>query len=197
MRYFSVFPKVYYTDENRNTTVYTNILSRVNIISELMDNPALYYTYTMQDGDSPEIISSKYYGTPYRYWIFLFGNDILDPQYDVGLSVRDFDAYMKDKYGDDYDYTKVQVQQYYKNITTIDSTNDTTTVDAIPIDQETWENTPAGVTTTVGNITQTIDRSYESVYDYEVRINNEKRDVRLVSEKYATQMEYTLQDLLK
>jgi hypothetical protein len=73
-------------------------MTRTNIIPKLLNNSALYYQYTMQDGDLPEMIANKYYDDPYRYWIFLYGNQTIDPQWDLGLSSENFKKYLIDKY---------------------------------------------------------------------------------------------------
>ncbi len=76
MRYFSNFPKLITSDGKGNVNLSTNLLARVNLVPNLLNNPSLFYKYNLQDGDTPEIIASKYYDNPYRYWIFLYGNNI-------------------------------------------------------------------------------------------------------------------------
>jgi hypothetical protein len=59
-RYFNKFPKLLYT-KNLNTSLVTNLLVRVDTIKNKLDNAALFYNYDIQEGDTPEIIASKYY----------------------------------------------------------------------------------------------------------------------------------------
>jgi hypothetical protein len=50
-----------------NSKIMTNIMVRVSIIPQILNNLAIYYQYDIQEGDTPEIIAHKYYGDSYRY----------------------------------------------------------------------------------------------------------------------------------
>ena len=78
MKYFQTFPQIASNDYNGNSITLTNLMVRSELIPSLARNPALFYSYDIQDGDTPEIIAEKYYGDPYRYWIVLYGNQIMD-----------------------------------------------------------------------------------------------------------------------
>ena len=86
MQYFEMLPKVIKVEKNGTSTVYTNLLSRANLINDVLTNPVLFYYYDIQDGDTPEIVAHKYYGDSYRYWLVLLPNNILDPQWDWPLN---------------------------------------------------------------------------------------------------------------
>ena len=98
MKYFETIPKVVYTDEKKNSKIFTNLLTRTSIKPTLLDNPVIYYKYDIQDGDTPEIIAHKYYGDVYRYWIVLYVNQILDPQWGWPITMNTFESYINDKY---------------------------------------------------------------------------------------------------
>ena len=66
MLYFNTLPKVITPDQNGNYILMTNILTRATLIEELQNNPMLFYTYNIQDGDTPEIIAEKYYNETYN-----------------------------------------------------------------------------------------------------------------------------------
>lgn len=98
-RYFSKFPKLLYTRDNR-TTLVTNLLARVNTIRGTIDNNSLFYEYDIQEGDTPEMIASKYYGDPELHWVVLLFNDRFDAFYDWSLTNRNFNIYINTKYND-------------------------------------------------------------------------------------------------
>jgi hypothetical protein len=211
MRYFSFFPKLITTDKTGNATLSTNILTRVNIIPELLSNPASYYTYEVQDGDTPESIAGKYYGNPYQYWIFMFGNGdkLLDPQWDMPLSYRLFDAYLKDKYAVAANtagqtvlaYTQSTISRYFKVVTTLDSNSNQTTVNRYVVDYDTYITLPENVVTTKyfsdGNFVKvTTSRSTQTIFEYEQELNEEKRTVNIVDKRYASELEEKLKSLL-
>jgi len=124
MQYFSTLPKIVSYDPSGNKIAAVNLLVRSSVIPSLLDNPALYYEYDIQEGDTPEIIASKYYNDPYRYWMVLFANQLLDPQWDWPLTYSQFEAYLNDKYAsvaannsmEPLAYTQATVYEYRKVI---------------------------------------------------------------------------------
>jgi len=196
------------TDPNGNYVVSTNILSRASIIQQLLNNPAVFYQYDIQDGDTPEIVASKYYGDPYRYWLVLYANQIMDPQWQWPLSSNQFQAYMDDKYGSAaannnqtmIAYTQSTIQEYRKIYTSYDSTTANTTTINYTIDSNTYNNLitstqtvnfPGGASCTV-----TIDKAIIDLYTYEVEQNEAKRTINLINLLYAGQFEQELDSLM-
>ncbi len=100
MSYFSNFPKFLYSTSLgvKNFVVATNIISKVNFLSETINNTSIYYTYSVKDGERPEDIANKMYGSSLKHWIILLSNNITDPQYDWVLSMTQFDEHINKKY---------------------------------------------------------------------------------------------------
>jgi len=208
MLYFDTLPKIVTVDNNNNPVIATNLLSRASIIQNLLVNPALFYTYDIQDGDTPEIVASKYYGDPYRYWLVLFSNQILDPQWQWPLSSLQFEAYMEDKYGalaaannqTTVTYTQSITQEYRKIYTSYDSTTANTTTINYTIDQNTYTNLITGTQTVSlpsgASCTITIEKTPIDLYTYEVEQNEAKRTINLINSIYAGQFEQQLDSLM-
>ena len=141
MLYFNTLPKVITPDQNGNYILMTNILTRATLIEELQNNPMLFYTYNIQDGDTPEIIAEKYYNDPYKYWIVLYSNQIMDPIWNWPLNYEQFLTYINNKYATEaedadktpYEYTNTTIHAYQKVVTTIDSFSESSTEKIIPI----------------------------------------------------------------
>jgi len=208
MLYFDTLPKLITLDPTNNAVVVTNILSRSSIIQKLLKNPALFYQYDIQDGDTPEIVASKYYGDSYRYWLVLFANQIFDPQWQWPLSANQFEAYLNDKYGSAaannnqtmIAYTQSTIQEYRKIYTSYDSTTANTTIINYTIDSNTYNNLvtstqtvdlPSGASCTI-----TIDKEIIDIYTYEVEQNDAKRTINLINVIYAGQFEQELDSLM-
>lgn len=100
MKYFRAIPNIEVSNITGSATLATNILTRTELLPSLLNNPALFYQYDIQDGDTPEVIAAKYYGDSYRYWLVMFGNQIFDPQWDFPLSNYNFTIYLNDKYSE-------------------------------------------------------------------------------------------------
>jgi hypothetical protein len=196
MQYFDSLPKAIKTKDGVSILM-TDLMARCSIIPEILKNPMLYYEYTIQDGDTPEIVAYKYYGDSYRYWIVLFANQITDPQWDWPLSSNDFDAFISNKYQSFNPYSTVH--HYEKIITQYDATTQTTTVKNIIIDEDTYNSLITGTNTytfPTGNVTVTISKTAVSYYDYELNLNESKRTIDILNTNYVDQLEQQFKELM-
>jgi hypothetical protein len=76
MSYFTNFPNILYKFGNNETeTVFQDISAYVQIIDEIKDNLNFYSSYTILEGERPDQLSQKLYGTPSMYWTFFLMND--------------------------------------------------------------------------------------------------------------------------
>jgi len=97
--YFQKFPKLAYDiSGNGNLKIVTDILRRVKIKSAIKDNLSLFDKYDVQNGDTPESIAYKIYGDAKYHYIILLLNDITDRYYDWPLSDYSFEQYVTNKY---------------------------------------------------------------------------------------------------
>lgn len=74
--YFQRFPFVEYNfGDNEANTIFPNITSYIDMIDQLKNEVAFYEKYTILDGDRPDVVSQKLYGTPDYHWTLFFMND--------------------------------------------------------------------------------------------------------------------------
>lgn len=207
MFYFNTLPKVITPDQNGNAVVLTNIMSRASLIQELENNPMLFYTYNIQDGDTPEIVAEKYYGSAYAYWVVLHSNQILDPLWDWPLTDTLLNSYLDSKYAaaaalasqTPYEYVNSTLYGYRKNTTTTDNYSGVSTTETSYIDEDTYNSLiEITGTYTVGGKTCTIAITKDTVtiYEYEQEQNEAKREIKLLDKTYLGQMEAQLKTLM-
>jgi len=201
MRYFNSLPYLTTTDYTGNTYALKNLLVRTELIPQLAKNPILFYQYSLQDGDTPENVANRYYGDSYRYWVVLYGNpNILDPQWDWPLSNQQFQAYLIDKYTTDaggaqkvLSYIQATIHHYEKIITTIDNSTATTAIKTVEVDLNTYNSImPFSQTQKFSDgtsVTYTLSKNAVSIYDYELKTNEAKRNINLINSSYASDME--------
>lgn len=98
--YFSTLPTIQY-DINRTGDIKlaADILTRIHRRSNLVLNGAVFYNYQIQEDDTPEIISHKYYGDSKYHWVVMMINDAYHSVYDFPLKQSSFNRYIVDKYG--------------------------------------------------------------------------------------------------
>ena len=101
--YFANFPKIIYDFDLSNGIDYkivTDITRNIRVRKQILENITLYDYYDIGEGETPEIISEKIYGTPYYHWVIMLVNQRYDYVNDFPLTQRELDAYIDEKYGE-------------------------------------------------------------------------------------------------
>lgn len=208
-KYFNYFPKVGYSIEKPNKYDYvTSLVSRFGIEDQLKENSAVFYTYQVRDGETPEIIASKVYGSSERHWIILMMNNVVDAQYDWPLSYSAFNEYVKSKYstpeyadtantgisGLTWAQNVGNVHSYYKVITKTTSSN--TNVEKYEVDSNTYStivNTSNNYVLQDGtSININVTKETKSYYNYEMDLNEEKRKIKILKNDFVPGLENEL-----
>lgn len=94
MEHFRHFPKINYSD-----SLVTNVMVRAKVRDIILNNADAYYPYTVRDGQRPDYIARKYYGSDAYTWLVFYSNDMFDPIFDWVMNPREFNDYMRKKYG--------------------------------------------------------------------------------------------------
>ena len=162
MSYFQMFPDTLYDAKgNGNYTVMKDILTRVKLVASKKENILNFDYYNVQDGETPEMIAHKYYGDVNLHWTILVANDIVDYYNDWPMSVQKFEKFVFDK------YDNPQAIHHYEVSQTSGET--TTTID-------------------IGmNTTDYPSATAISNYTYEDRLQEQKRQIRLISPDFISQ----------
>ena len=160
--YFDMIPKIYYDSKaDSNFTLLTNLMTRVKLRTDIKNDIFDYDYYDVVDGETPEMIAHKYYDNPELHWTILVANDIIDYYEDWPMSVQRFEEYVKDKYANPQGVHHYEISQ-----TSGDATK----------------------TINVGmNTTDYESASVISNYTYEQRLQDDKRQIRLISPRFITQ----------
>ena len=158
--YFSNFPLVPYDSVgDYNFKLVTNLLKRVAVRSKVKTNVALFDTYDVKEGETPEILAHKLYGDPEMHWIILLLNDITDRYEQWPRNNNQFLAHINNK------YSNVDATHHYE----ISQVSGDTT---IKIDIGT-DNTDYPTATVITNA------------EYEEDLEDKKRKIRLLDPAYV------------
>lgn len=216
-KYLDLFPKVSYSLTDSQYPDYqtiTNILFRIAVIKDVLNNTASYFQYVVKDTDTPEILADKVYNNPEAHWIILYANNIVDPQYDWPLNTKAFYNYMVNKYRarasnpvNDYEvisWTQTAVHHYEKVITRRNSSSEIIDERSYEIDfnrktfnqpnsvYEYYDALPAEAFATYNidgkTVTETITKRTVSIYDYENQLNEDKRNIKIIKSDYYPQI---------
>jgi hypothetical protein len=101
MSYFTNFPQIDYFFGNKvKPTRFTDLHVYIDLIDQIKDDVSVYTYYNLQDGDRPDQISQKLYGTTDYHWtLYLLNDDVR--LHGWPLSYND----MKEKAEEDYPNT--------------------------------------------------------------------------------------------
>lgn len=171
---FSNYPKVQYDfKKNGNYEIITNVLVRFKIASVLQNLSAIYYDYVVQEGERPDTIASKYYGDGSLDWVILTTNFITDPHFDWPLDYRSFNEFLRGKYGS-VEYAQRTIHSYEQIINQGSVLFDGTIIPEqyITVDKTTYDTLSFS------------ERRIIYVYDYENRLNEDRRRIKLLDEQY-------------
>tara|TARA_B100000927_G_scaffold251656_1_gene216558 strand:+ start:290 stop:817 length:528 start_codon:yes stop_codon:yes gene_type:complete len=159
MSYFEMFPSILYSAKGDGKfTVMKDILSRVKLISKVKENILGFDYYDVKDGETPEMIAHKYYGDVNLHWVVMVTNDIIDYYEDWPMSVQRFEQFVFDKYDNPQGIHHYEITQ---------TSGDTS------------------VTIDVGmNITDYPSATAISNYQYEDKLQEKKRQIRLITPEY-------------
>ena len=172
--YFSYFPTINHSLKDDGTYVeVTNILKRFAFREDVESKIDIFYDYSIKDGERPDIIADRYYGDSKYAWVILLFNDIIDPFYEWPLFGEDFRNYLVAKYGNietAHQTTKKYFRILYQGFTKIDRTR--VPIKKVEIDITTYNSLGAN------------DKSVQTAYEYEVELNDERRNIRILDEQY-------------
>lgn len=174
--YFLNFPLVEIDiSANNSTQKPINITNRFKIRDIIKNNSLLFYTYTVKDGERPDIIAEKYYGDSNYFWLVMMSNNMLDPLYDWVLTEYEFGKYIENKYGsitlslNGQEYASQNYKYYTGQGYEVDS---------------------ASYILLSGMAA--IGKSTDSLWDYEWDKNEEKRNIFLIGKEYLDIIEREL-----
>jgi len=172
MNFFKHFPQMLYTFKDGDSEFslnLTNLTVRVMLAERVKSHVSVIYDYIVQDGERPDSVSVKLYGSSEYTWIILLLNDIMS-LFDWPLTTKEFNSYIIEKYGS---IAAAQSQTIYR------------TVDGYEIDGTSWAALPAAKRGT--SIT-----SFDKEYD----LNERKRRIKVIPATFVGQLQSQLQSLL-
>jgi hypothetical protein len=196
--YFRYYPRTIYAQdiEQDSIDVVTNLVTRFSFEKKFKENISVFQKYDIRDGDTPESIAYKLYGSAEKHWIVLAMNDIIDPQYDWPLDQITLGNFVDSKYTANANvgqsglsWAQSNIHSYYKieKRTTI-STGDFKE-DIIEVDSNTYANISA--TTTTVTIPRGIQvkveilKEVKTYYEYEVDYNERNRTINLLKSQFV------------
>jgi len=172
--YFESFPVIQFDPFGNGQPVdMTNLLKRVSVRAKVKTNTALYDTYVVRSGETPESLAYKLYGDVNLHWVILLFNDIHDRYLEWPKTENAFLEFVKTKYGAD------QLNDVHHYEITQESGDSTIKIDVGPT------NTDYPSATAVTNL------------EFEEAEENRRRNIKLLDPRYVDKFVSEFKKLIK
>ncbi|MDB4809851.1 baseplate wedge protein 53 [bacterium] len=166
MAYFSQFPTIRYDLEaNGNTKLVPDIFRKVVLKNKYKDNYVLLDSYDVEPGEKPEDVAFKVYGDATLHWLILSINKMSNRYHDWPKSYQAFEEYVNDKYAEPNG-----IHHYEKSQSS----------------GKTSSQGPSDFDYLVEVDSSDVDGQSVSNYEYEQRLEDQKRQIKLLSPQYLS-----------
>lgn len=193
--YFTHFPIVSY-----NGVAVREITRRTNFVDGVLSNPYVFLPYTVKEGEKPEDIAHNYYGTVEATWLVLLANNIVDSYTQWPMTSEVFADYIISKYTAQSGVTGYDVIAWTQNETIVNNvvyyykTTETgmelkTSPDTFPYLYDINQNI-VGRDVAIG-------WTPLRIYDYENILNENRREILVVEQRYYEQINKEFKRLIK
>lgn len=112
MTYFRKFPLYLTRTTGTDQIIITDFFRRIRTGRDFGDNFSGLTPYAISDGETPESIANRYYGSPFYHWVILTVNGIVNIREEWPMEIQAFETFMRDNYDD------VNGVHHYENPTT-------------------------------------------------------------------------------
>ena len=185
--YFEQLPDFEYvnrTDDGKLISDYTrvkNLFMRGKLREDIFQDTTTFEKYSIEGDDRPDNVAEKYYGNSSYDWIVLLSNNIINIYEEWPLPQAGWDAYLLEKYNNDYDTLYNGVHHYDSNEVK-NSKGGVIFPGGVRVgaaQSVSYFDQAANEQTTVNPVSKAITN-----YEYENRINDDKRNIFLLKPIY-------------
>ena len=162
-----------------------NIFRRVKMRDDLFNNFTLFDKYEIPEGARPETVAEELFGSPNFDWIILTVAGIINVRNEWPLSNRDLYNYVNNKYGN-----SINSNRFFETIEVKNSDEQLILPKGKIVDSNFTipkPDEPTAILNPVVGITN---------YEYETRLNEEKRNIFVLREEYLQEFIEDMKDIM-
>tara|TARA_B100000242_G_scaffold256066_1_gene199329 strand:- start:1 stop:648 length:648 start_codon:yes stop_codon:yes gene_type:complete len=191
MGYFRELPNLLYPSflPNKNSSLdfieIKNLFRRAKLRDDLQNNFTVFEKYEIPMGLRPDTVAEELYGSDELDWVVLTVAGILNVRNEWPLSDRDLYDYSLDKYGESLNSTR-----FFETKETKDSNGRLILPKGKVVDSNFTIPKPGEPNATINPVVGI------SNYEYETRINDEKRNIFVLREEYLQQFLNDMRELM-
>ena len=168
-----------------------NLFKRGKLRDDIFQDLTFFTKYQVIGDDRPDNIAYKLYNDPSLDWVILLSNNIINIQTEWPMQQSELDRYLLDKYGS---YEKLNEIHHYETIEIKNSSGVTIVEEGLTVESDfsvtfyDWMidslEIKQGITNPVTN------------YDYEMKIEDEKRNIFALKPRYLNVIKDDMEDLM-
>jgi len=191
MGYFRELPNLLYPSflPNKNSSLdfieIKNLFRRAKLRDDLQNNFTVFEKYEIPMGLRPDTVAEELYGSDELDWVVLTVAGILNVRNEWPLSDRDLYEYSLNKYGESLNSTR-----FFETKETKDSNGRLILPKGKVVDSNFTIPKPGEPNATINPVVGI------SNYEYETRINDEKRNIFVLREEYLQQFLNDMRELM-
>ena len=167
-----------------------NFFKKGQLRSDILENLAFFEKYKVRGDDRPDNVAYEIYGDSTLDWVILLANNVINVQTEWPLTQENFDNYLREKYGvgltseEDIYYNIYNGIHHYETIEVKNSRGVTIIPEGLEVPfnyalGQTYYDYFEEVEITINNATTPITN-----YDYELKIEDEKRNIFILKPRY-------------
>ena len=191
MGYFRELPNLQYpsflSDKNSSLDYLEvkNMFRRVKLRDDLQNTFTIFDKYEIPEGYRPELVADEIYGSSELDWVVIITAGIINIRNEWPLSNKDLYEYASNKYG-----TKLNSVRFYETTEVKDANKRLILPKGKVVDSNFTIPKPGEPTATLNPVTGV------SNYEYEVRLNEEKRSIYLLRQEYLQGFINDMRDIM-
>ena len=197
--YFSQVPNLDYVDRTpgeKTISAYKtvkNLFKRAKLREDIFSDLTYFTKYQIVGDERPDNVAEKFYDDPTLDWVILLANNITNVQTEWPMTENSFNNFLIDKYGSE---VGISSTHHYECTGVKDTLGVVIAPEGLTIDKDftvTYydSKTSAGIVT-ASNLAETITN-----YDYESKIEDEKRNIYVLKPEYISVIFNDLEDIME
>ena len=185
MGYFQELPNILHPSlfPSRNkvesTIVVKNLFKRSKLRTDVDQAITAFNYFDIKEGMRPDMVAQELYDNPELDWVVLTSNNITNIRNEWPLSHNDLHEYMLEKYGSDANIAKVH---HFETREILDEFSRVVMPAGLQVD-ETFTFKYKNSTNSILNVNPV---SAITNYQYEVKLNDQKRRIRILKSEYLS-----------
>ena len=188
MAYFQELPNISYPSllpsRNRIESRVTvkNLFKRSKLRTDLDQAITAFNYYTIKDGTRPDMVAQELYDNPELDWVVLTSSNITNIRNEWPLDHNDLQEYMLEKYGSEENIAKVHHLETRK---IVDEYNRVVIPAGLEVDED-FSFQYLNFSKQIVKVIPSQVVAEITNYQYEVRLNDEKRRIRVLKSEYLS-----------